>query len=169
MIPMMVCDSYAAIGDSAGMTIPLIGSGIANSIKAGKILADVIEECGGDYSRKNLWQYEYRYFNEIGKDLVLLDIVRRVIISVKGEDVDFMLNNKILTSSDIAMASGGGFDLNVPALAKKGAKLLKNLALVAGTVPKVLGVLKIKKVCDSMPIEYDEKKVSEWIEEYTSL
>lgn len=169
MIPMMVCDSYAAIGDSAGMTIPLIGSGIANSIKAGKILADVIEECDGDYSRKNLWQYEYRYFNEIGKDLVLLDIVRKVIISVKGEDVDFMLNNKILTSSDISMASGGGFDLNIPALAKKGAKLLKNLDLVAGAAPKVMGVLKIKKVCDSMPKEYDEKKVGEWIKEYTAL
>ena len=80
-----------------------------------------------------------------------------------------MLNNKILTSSDISMASGGGFDLNIPALAKKGAKLLKNLALVAGAAPKVMGVLKIKKVCDSMPKEYDEKKVSEWIEEYTAL
>lgn len=170
MIPMMICDGYAAIGDSAGMTIPLLGSGISNSIWAGKILAETIEaDKNCEYSRKTLWNYEYRYFTEIGSKLVLLDIVRKIIISVSGEDVDFMLNNKILSASDISMAGGGGFDFNIPALAVKGAKLLKNISLVASAAPKALGVLKIKKICNSIPEEYDEKAVGEWAKAYSEL
>lgn len=38
----MVADGYAAIGDAAFMTIPMIGSGIENSMKAACILADTI-------------------------------------------------------------------------------------------------------------------------------
>ena len=42
----MVADGYAAIGDSAFMTVPVIGSGIANALKAAKILADAISSIG---------------------------------------------------------------------------------------------------------------------------
>ena len=80
-----------------------------------------------------------------------------------------MLNNKILSPSDISMAGGGGFDFNIPELAVKGAKLLKNISLVASAAPKALGVLKIKKVCSSIPAEYDEEKVAQWIKAYSEL
>ena len=41
-LAMMVADGYAAIGDSAFMTVPMIGSGIANSLKASRALADAV-------------------------------------------------------------------------------------------------------------------------------
>ena len=40
MLPLLVCDGYACVGDSAGMTIPLNGCGITLSMKAGRLLAD---------------------------------------------------------------------------------------------------------------------------------
>ena len=47
-LSMLVADGYAAIGDAAFMTIPLKGSGVGHSMRAGKILADVViadEKC----------------------------------------------------------------------------------------------------------------------------
>ena len=41
-LSIMVADGYAAIGDSAFMTVPIIGSGIGNAIKNSKILAETI-------------------------------------------------------------------------------------------------------------------------------
>ena len=51
----MMTDGYVAIGDAAFMTIPMIGSGIENSMKAACILADTIIE-SGSVKKEDLWQ-----------------------------------------------------------------------------------------------------------------
>lgn len=49
-----VADGYAIVGDSAFMTMPMMGSGIESSMKAGKMLAETIgREC--DFSAKSLY------------------------------------------------------------------------------------------------------------------
>ena len=59
----LVADGYAAIGDSAFMTVPVIGSGIANSLKAAKILADAISnDYSGSYSAETLWNYQKNFY-----------------------------------------------------------------------------------------------------------
>ena len=62
MLPMFVCDGYAAVGDSAGMVHPLNGCGISLSMQAGKILADTVLAANGDYNKASLWKYQYEYF-----------------------------------------------------------------------------------------------------------
>ena len=58
-LAVLVADGYAAIGDCAFMTVPIIGSGIANSMKAAKILADVIaDDKTESYSAAALWKYQ---------------------------------------------------------------------------------------------------------------
>ena len=41
-LAVMIADGYAAIGDSAFMAIPINGSGIGCSMRAGKMLADAV-------------------------------------------------------------------------------------------------------------------------------
>ena len=78
MLPMIVCDGYAAVGDSAGMTIPLNGCGIVLSMKAGKILADTVIEAGsGEIDAEALWKYEYNYFHDHGKKLLIIAIFKK--------------------------------------------------------------------------------------------
>jgi flavin-dependent dehydrogenase len=67
---MMVFDGYAAIGDSAFMTVPIIGSGIANSLKAARMLADtILADRDGAYDFEHLWKYQTRYYKNIGAGL----------------------------------------------------------------------------------------------------
>lgn len=56
----MFANGYVALGDSACMTIPMLGSGIASSMRAGKILASVILEANGVYTEETLYPYQVR-------------------------------------------------------------------------------------------------------------
>ena len=72
-LSLMVSDGYAAIGDSAFMTVPLIGSGIANSLKASHILARaIIEDKAGAYTAETLWRYQVGYFKLLGSGFAAL-------------------------------------------------------------------------------------------------
>ena len=62
-LSVMVADGYAAIGDCAFMTVPLIGSGIANCLKASRILANaVIADKNQSFTAETLWKYQQEAF-----------------------------------------------------------------------------------------------------------
>ena len=55
------------------MTVPIIGSGIANSFKAARILSDVIEaDTDGAYSSRTLWDYQVGYYQKLGNGFAVL-------------------------------------------------------------------------------------------------
>ena len=73
----MVADGYAAIGDAAFMTVPLIGSGIANSLKAARILAEtVMADADGAYTAQTLYPYQKRFFSELGGGLAPIACIK---------------------------------------------------------------------------------------------
>ena len=54
-----VANGYAAVGDSACMTIPMLGSGMASGMKAAKILADTLSDSVCDaFDTANLSRYQ---------------------------------------------------------------------------------------------------------------
>lgn len=168
MLPLLVADGYALVGDSAGMTIPLNGSGMVLSMEAGKILADkIIEGKEKAFSIENLWKYQYEYFQTLGKNLVIIDILKNFFTYCKGKDVDYFLEKKILNEEMLDFGKGISitpqFVLHL---------LTVGLPLI-GLVPPLVGTLKtipsIDSVAASMPEEYDKKAVEEWIEKYKKL
>lgn len=168
MLPLLVADGYALVGDSAGMTIPLNGSGIVLSMCAGKILADKICECENDrFGIENLWRYQYEYFQSLGKELVMIDILKNFFTFCKGRDVDYFLEKKILTEQQLDFHSG--IDITP--------KYILHIASVAlpliGLLPPLVGTLKsipsIDSVADSMPAVYDKVAVEDWMEKYSKL
>lgn len=168
MLPLLVADGYALVGDSAGMTIPLNGSGIVLSMCAGKILADKIIECEDKpFSIENLWHYQYEYFQSLGKDLVMIDILKNFFTFCKGKDVDYFLEKKILTEQQLDF--GAGIDITP--------KYILHIASVAlpliGLLPPLVGTLKsipsIDSVAKNMPAEYDKMAVEDWVEKYSKL
>ena len=83
-----VANGYAAVGDSAAMTEPMSGSGITLSMKAGKILADVVIEAGdADLTVDRLWPYEYRYAREMGDRFVGDDLLIHLVLSLTADDI----------------------------------------------------------------------------------
>ncbi len=168
MLPVLVCDGYACVGDSAGMTIPLNGCGITLSMKAGKLLADaVIEAKSSTITKEKLWQYEYEYFNNHGKGLLIIAILKKFFGFVSGKNVDFFLEKKILTAKQLAFRTG------IPIDGEYIAHVMKTCWRVWYLFFPLMDVFKsfpmMSAVCGNMPENYDEKKVRKWAKKYSKL
>lgn len=167
MPPLIVCDGYAAVGDSAGMTVPLSGSGIVLSMNAGKILADTVIESGGRTDKKSLWKYQYEYYSKYASRLVSVNMVKNFCTYVTAEQVDFFLEKNVLTS-DLFLPDGSF------ALTKKNAAhvVSASLPLIKLFPPFVKNFIKMPLVHTlgkNMPRDYDEQRVDRWVRRYKLL
>ncbi len=170
MIPKVVYNGYAAVGDSAGMTIPLSGSGLVLSIMAGKYLADCVKGIGnGEFTEKSLWKYEYNYFQEQGQNYLLLDVFKNFFTYVSAKDINYILKKKILTEQQFSVADGEPLVLPL----KQIIHIVLNGLPMIKIVPHLVGALSsvpiIPLVAKAMPKEYDEKKFLKWKKFYLSL
>ncbi len=170
MISKIVHNGYAAVGDSAGMTIPLSGSGLVLSIMAGKYLADCVLSIGnGEYTEKSLWAYEYNYFQEQGKNYLMLDAFKNFFTYVEAKDIDYILKKKILTEQQFSVADGEPLVLPL----KQIIHIVLNGMPVIKIFPHLIGALAVVPalpvVMKLMPKEYDEKKFKKWEKFYLSL
>lgn len=170
MISKIVYNGYAAVGDSAGMTIPLSGSGLVLSIMAGKYLADCVLSIGdGEYTEKSLWAYEYNYFQEQGKNYLMLDAFKNFFTYVEAKDIDYILKKKILTEQQFSVADGEPLVLPL----KQILHIVLNGMPVIKIFPHLIGALAVVPalpvVMKLMPKEYDEKKFKKWEKFYLSL
>lgn len=170
MLPLIVANGYAAVGDSAGMTVPLTGSGIALSMKAGKILADTVIDAGdNDLSVSRLWGYQYKYFTDFGKDYVLLDLFKNLFTYIDTDDINYIMEKEILTADKMAIADG--FPLKIEL-----SYLLHVASVALPLAPMVPALLKCFKLLPLMPVamksipeKYDAQKVHEWTKLYNAL
>ena len=168
-LPLIVADSYALVGDSASMTVPLNGSGIDLSLQAGKLLSSAVmaSEKNG-YRKEDLWQYQYRYFTLFGNSLVPISILRRFLGSLTGEDIDFFLEKGILSEKEINMA-GGISGITVSYVIDKLVAAAPKAKLLPPLLSTVKGMPKLPSVYKNMPSVWDDKKVRKWIEDYKEL
>lgn len=168
MLPLLVADGYALVGDSAGMTIPLNGSGIVLSMCAGKILADKICEVGDSpFSVENLWHYQYEYFQTLGKELVMIDILKNFFTFCKGKDVDYFLEKKILTEEMLNF--GQGINIAPKQILHIASVALPLIGLLPPLVETLRSIPSIDSVAASMPAEYEKMAVEDWMEKYSAL
>lgn len=169
----LVCDGYAAIGDSAYMTVPIIGSGIANSFKAAKILADVIEaDEFGAYTSQTLWDYQVRYYQKLGSGFAVLACIKEALTILTPSELDYLFDNGVITASDMSIDSdcttigdilgGGSFEdlktkvtmvVKDPVLLKKMLKVIRKAAAIIG-------------VTAALPKEYSPRACDKWVGSY---
>ena len=173
-LSVMVADGYAAIGDSAFMTVPLIGSGIANSLKAAKMLADtVISDSGNTYSAEKLWNYQVKYYRALGVGLAPLECVKFLLLTLKPEELDYCFNTNVLNEYDVTMTANFTsitdiFRLDIPDLAHKGIQVVKYPALLKKILTCGASIAKVMAACAAMPPVWNEKAVKQWADMYTN-
>ena len=171
----LVADGYAAIGDSAFMTVPVIGSGIANSLKAAKILADAISnDFSGSYSAETLWNYQKNFYKEIGAALAPLACIKLLLTRLEGPELDYIFAKGILNAEDMtidadstslgAMLSGMSLD----DIKIKLDGLINNKVVLGKVVKMGLQLARATAVTAAMPTSYNRKTVLRWVEEYNS-
>ncbi|MBQ4571787.1 MAG: NAD(P)/FAD-dependent oxidoreductase [Clostridia bacterium] len=171
----LVADGYAAIGDSGFMTVPVIGSGIANSLKAAKILADAISsDCTASYSAETLWTYQKNFYKEIGAALAPLACVKLLLTRLQGPELDYIFAKGILNADDMTIdadstslgAMLGGMSMDDIKTKLNG--LINNKVVLGKVVKMGLQLARATAVTAAMPTTYNRKTILRWVDEYNA-
>ncbi|MDR1939474.1 MAG: NAD(P)/FAD-dependent oxidoreductase [Clostridiales bacterium] len=158
-----VADGYAAVGDAAYMTIPLIGSGIASSSKAGVMLAETVNKYGSA-SLEVLWRYHVRFMREIGAKHMAIDCVKRWLLSADEKLLADVFNSGMIAEEDfVTMMTGGMIKPGLKFLTGKIIPSIKNPMIAAALAPILLKSIRASVAGAKIPAEYDKKKVEAWI------
>lgn len=169
----LVCDGYAAIGDVAYMTVPIIGSGIANSFKAARMLADTVcEDKDGAYSSDTLWQYQVKYYKTLGNGFAVLACVKEALTVFTPDELDYLFDNGILTANDMSIdadttdlmkiLSGNSFE----DYRKKVAGVIKDKTLLNKMLKVGRKIAAVTAVTASLPRSYSKSAVDKWVSSY---
>lgn len=164
-LPVFVCSGYAAVGNSAYMTEPLSGSGIDLSMYAGKILSDTVIEADGDCSAETLWKYNYTYIKNQSEKRYTSSIIKSVMSAFEGEDIDFLMEQNIMTQKEIA-GTGGDYTLKQLAEKLNAAKRPSLFPALVSMLGKITLAEKLKK---DIPENYSKTAVKKWAKEYSKL
>ena len=170
-LALMVADGYAAIGDSAFMTVPLIGSGIANSLKAARMLADaVINDKTYSYSCYTLWKYQYNYFKALGQGLAPLSNAKLLLLKLTPQEVDYVFESGMLTSENVTMgADFTGYTkigFKPEELITKARLVIKDKTLLKKIIGCGLEMARTIAVCSVIPKEWNPTYCTGWANAY---
>ena len=173
-ISIMVANGYAAIGDSAFMTVPIIGSGIANSLRAAPILANAIMNDRTEaYTAETLWQYQYNFYKNLGAGLAPLAAVKLLLTRITPEQLDYIFEKGILTWREMTITADSTSitDFIHPALnmPKRAVAIVKDKELLKKMLKVGADIGKIIAICATLPKEYNKAKVKQWAEKYDRI
>ncbi len=158
----MVGDGYVAIGDAAFMTIPLIGSGIANSLRAGQILGEKIIKFGNT-NATTLWEYQKEYYKKIGAEHFMVDCLKRMLLDADSNDIKYIFECGILTDEDmVAISNGGVFKLSFGDVLKKLSKIVKKPTFVKNLISAVVKGLSAQSCAKKIPENYNQNEILKW-------
>lgn len=140
-IPCMVWNGLLVVGDAASTANPIHGGGIGPSLVssycATDVLIKVLEE-NGETSLDLLWPYHRAYHRAYGAKQASLDVLRMYLQSLSNEDLDFVIEKKIVTDEELSEMGYRGELL--PTIVSKASRVLRLL-----TKPSLLLELKAVK------------------------
>ena len=158
----MVADGYVAVGDSAFMTIPLIGCGVANSLRAGQILGEKIVEAG-DVSLDTLWKYQVEYYQKIGAPCCLIDCIKRFLLNADNDELRYLFESDIISNEELSGILNGRFTfVSASKLINKIKSAHKIRGLFGGLFKAALNGVNAMRIAVSIPKDYNPLKVRQW-------
>lgn len=169
-ISKMVAAGYALLGNSAFMTIPMMGSGMACSLLAARFLADTLTSPQGDaFGIENLYRYQVRYMKEIGARHAGTVLMKNWMLSAPSDVIDFFMRKRIIGEKELGAGNSG-----------QGATLSKRdvfIKVVKG-FSRLPELLRLKTTTDrikertsfaaGIPEVYDKAEFEKWRSEYDS-
>ncbi len=174
-LAILVSDGYAAVGDSAFMTIALKGSGLAYSIKAGKLLADAIcADENGCFNQENLWEYEKSFFKEIGFSAGSFAVLKNMLPFMTADDVCKLFEMKLVTTEELSALWGNKsellFNAKTVASIKEKVRLVRDEPMLKELFASLaVWFTKYAVLQASFPGRYDKKELLEWAEKYNKF
>jgi len=129
----MVSNGIAIIGDAASLVNPIHGGGIGPSMLSGHFAGKQIIEAlnKGEPTKEALWGYNKTYIDTYGKKQGTLDIFKIFLLSCSDDDLNYGMNQKLMTEDDVLKASmGDDFKLNITETAKRVFKGIRRLGFL---------------------------------------
>lgn len=172
-ISRMVADGYVLLGDSAFMTMPMMGSGIEASMKAATWLCEIIKKYNlKHFTARNLWEYQVKYYKELGARYAFVDVVKRWLLGIDVELLNWLFGCGAVTDEDMGLVSTDNSEkakLKITDIMKKAAIILGRPEVIKQSASWMSKALLLRIVASKIPVQYDEKKINEWQENYESL
>jgi flavin-dependent dehydrogenase len=174
----MVADGYAAVGNSAYMTMPFLGSGIEAAMKAGNMLAKAVIDAGdtkGVLKAKELWPYQVAYFKELGNIYYAIDLAKRWVLTQTPETVNYLLGCGAVTNEDMKLLStdSSGESQNYKITPADIVRRIRLITAVDGLIPGLFGALGTAGhgllIALRMPKKYNARRVRKWQKKYDAL
>ncbi len=158
----MVAQGYAAVGDSAFMTVPLLGVGVANSLRAGQMLADAIKDADS-VSINTLWDYQVRYYNEIGSGSFFIEKLKRALLNSDNDLLLSFFEGGIISNEELKSLIDGKITLiSVKDLISRIKKAYEVKHLFGSLMRAALSGYSAMKAASSIPKKYDPLKIAGW-------
>ncbi len=174
-LAVLVADGYTAIGDSAFMTYSIKGSGVAYCIRAGVMLSEcIINDTEGFYDAEHLWEYEKRFFKEIGFSACRIAIVKNLLHYMTAEQLNDLFKQNIVTTDEVAKVMEEKFDAILTAkgfaTVKDKVKLVRDNPLLKDMFTNIaVWIGRFTVTESSFPNKYDYEDVRKWNEKYNAF
>jgi digeranylgeranylglycerophospholipid reductase len=129
----MVSNGVMLVGDAASLVNPIHGGGIGPSMLSGYFAGQQIVEAlsKGEPTKEALWGYNKKYIDTYGKKQGTLDIFKMFLLSCSDADLNYGMNEKLMTEDDVLKAGmGDDFHLNITETAKRVFKGLRRVGFL---------------------------------------
>ena len=174
-LAMLVADGYAAIGDSAFMTVPLIGSGIANALKASHILSETVvgdKDCA--FTAESLWRYQVGYYKLLGTGYAAMTCLKNACLSMEPAEVDFLFERGILTEKEITITANttnlqSMLKLSMKELVDRAKKLCTDKILLTKILRIASQIASATALCAMMPKTWSPQSARKWAGSYSAF
>lgn len=174
-LAILVSDGYAAVGDSAFMTVALKGSGLAYSIKAGKLLADAVcADENGCLNQETLWEYQKNFFKEIGFGAGSFAVLKNMLPFMTADDVNKLFEMKLITTEELSALWGNKSELifNTKTIGsiKEKVRLVRDEPMLKELFGSLaVWLTKYAVLQTSFPNKYNKKDVLDWADKYNKF
>lgn len=129
----MVSNGVMLVGDAASLVNPIHGGGIGPSMLSGYFAGQQIVKAlsKGEPTKEALWGYNKKYIDTYGQKQGTLDIFKVFLLSCSDDDLNYGMNQKLMTEDDVLKAGmGDNFHLNVTETAKRVFKGMRRLGFL---------------------------------------
>lgn len=174
-LSMLVADGYAAIGDSAFMTVPLIGSGIANALKASHILSEtVVADKACAFTAETLWRYQTGYYKLLGTGYAAMTCLKNACLTMEPAEVDFLFERGILTEKEVTITANttnlqSMIKLSMKEFVERAKKLCTDKILLTKIVRIASQIASATALCAMLPKVWAPQSVRKWAASYNAF
>ena len=174
-LAVLVADGYAALGDSAFMTVPLIGSGIANALKASHILSETVvadKDCA--FTAESLWKYQLGYYKLLGTGYAAMTCLKNACLTMEPAEVDFLFERGILTEKEVTITANttnlqSMLKFSMKELVERAKKLCTDKILLTKILRIASQIASATALCAMIPKTWSPQNVRKWTASYNAL